>query len=246
MQRIKRLRVFAGPNGSGKSTLFDTVKGYFSEMPFINADEIEMLIAKQKIIDLASYNLNLTSSDLKTFLKRRESVSLINKAKEEGHEINFSLRENCIVVESKKVHSYKAALIASFIRWALYNHGKGFAFETVMSHKGKLKELADARKKGFKVYLYFVCIDDPEVNIERVKDRVKKGGHDVNADKLKARYISTLKNLYPAIKLADKVYLFDNSEKKSELIVEIENGQIKINSNSLPDWFYEYVVPHYI
>ncbi|MFN3299486.1 MAG: hypothetical protein ACK41Z_04760 [Sediminibacterium sp.] len=115
-----------------------------------------------------------------------------------------------------------------------------------MSHKGKLKELVYARKKDFKVYLYFVCIDNPEINIERVKDRVKKGGHNVNSDKLKARYISTLQNLYPAIKLADKVYLFDNSEKKSELIVEIENGKMKINSNSLPNWFYEYVMPYYI
>lgn len=245
MQRIKRLRVFAGPNGSGKSTLFHTVKGYFSEMPFINADEIETLIAKQKIIDLSSYNLNLTSNDLNIFLKRSEAKSLLNKVKEEGHEINFTLRENCIVVESTKIHSYKAALIASFIRWALYNQAKGFAFETVMSHKGKLKELVYARKKGFKVYLYFVCIDNPEINIERVKDRVKKGGHNVNTDKLKARYISTLQNLYPAIKLADKVYLFDNSEKKSELIVEIENGKMKINSNSLPNWFYEYVMPYY-
>lgn len=210
MQRLKRLRVFCGPNGSGKSTLFHSVKGYFSEIPFINADEIEHIITKQKLIDLSGYGLNLNAKDLSNFLKRSEAKSLLKKAREEGHEIKIMLRENCVVVESTDIHSYKAALIALFIRWAMYNNGKGFAFETVMSHKSKLKELADARKEGYK------------------------------------RYLNTLRNLYPAIKLADKVFLFDNSEKAPLLISEIENGKMKINSNSLPNWFYEYVMPYYI
>lgn len=206
MQRIKRLRVFAGPNGSGKSTVHQDVKKYFSEIPFINADEIESQIAKYKLIDLAKYNLKLTSADFKRFLKKKEAKTLLEKASLEGHEINLELRENCIVDETNKTHSYEASLIAAFIRWAMYNNGNGFSFETVMSHKSKLKELAEARKKGYKIYLYFVCIDNPEINIERVKDRVKKGGHNVNSSKLRARYLSTLENLYPAIKLADKVF----------------------------------------
>ena len=72
MQRIKRLRVFAGPNGSGKSTVYQDVKKYFREIPFINADEIESHIAKFKLIDLAKYNLNLTSADFTKFLKRNK------------------------------------------------------------------------------------------------------------------------------------------------------------------------------
>ncbi len=245
MQRLKRLRVFCGPNGSGKSTLFHSVKGYFSEIPFINADEIENIISKQKLIDLSTYGLKLTGRDLSSFLKKSEAKSLIKKASDEGHKINIVLRENCIVAESTSIHSYKAALIASFIRWAMYKSGKGFAFETVMSHKSKLKELAVARKEGYKIYLYFVCIDNPEINIERVRDRVKKGGHDVNSTKLRERYLNTLENLYPAIKLADKVYLFDNSEKTPELVAEIENGKLKINTNFLPNWFYNFVLPYY-
>ena len=245
MQRLKRLRVFCGPNGSGKSTLFHSVKAYFSAIPFINADEIENIISKQKLIDLSNYDLNLSTKDLTDFLKKSEAKSLIQKAYEEGREIKIVLRENCIVTETTEIHSYKAALIASFIRWAMYKDGKGFAFETVMSHKSKLKELADARKKGYKVYLYFVCIDNPEINIERVKDRVKKGGHNVNSNKLRERYLNTLHNLYPAIKHADKVFLFDNSEKTPELVAEIESGKLKINTNSLPNWFYNFVLPYY-
>lgn len=245
MQRIKRLRVFAGPNGSGKSTVYQDVKKYFREIPFINADELESHIAKFKLIDLAKYNLNLTSADFTKFLKRKEAKSLLEKATQEGHTIDLVLRENCIVDESNKIHSYEASLIAAFIRWAMYMNGNGFSFETVMSHKSKLRELADAKKKGYRIYLYFVCIDNPEINIERVKDRVKKGGHNVNTGKLRARYLNTLQNLYPAIKAADKVFLFDNSEKIPELVAEIENEKMKINTNSLPNWFYNFVLPYY-
>ena len=156
MQRIKRLRVFAGPNGSGKSTVYQDVKKFFSEIPFINADEIESHIAKFKLIDLAKYNLNLTSADFTKFLKRKEAKSLLEKATQEGHTIDLVLRENCIVDESNKIHSYEASLIAAFIRWAMYMNGNGFSFETVMSHKSKLRELADAKKKGYRIYLYFL------------------------------------------------------------------------------------------
>lgn len=157
MQRLKRLRVFCGPNGSGKSTLFHYVKGHFSEIPFINADEIESIISKQKLLDLSNFNLTLSEKDLSDFLKRSEAKSLLEKAKEEGYEIKIGLRENFIIVDTSDIHSYKASLIASFIRWALYKNGNGFAFETVMSHKGKLKELAAARKKDIKsIYILSV------------------------------------------------------------------------------------------
>ena len=102
MQRLKRLRVFCGPNGSGKSTLFQSVKGYFSEIPFINSDEIEHIITKQKLIDLSGYGLKLNAKDLSNFLKRSEAKSLLNLA---GNSIgiysrnkeNETLRENTMI-----------------------------------------------------------------------------------------------------------------------------------------------------
>lgn len=245
MLKTERLRIFSGPNGSGKSTLYNEAKQYFSKISFVNADELELVLAKSGLIDLTQFDLNLTTSELQKFLKKKDAKSLIEKAESEGHSINIILKENCIVDQSKITHSYEASLIASFIRWALYNKKKGFAFESVMSHKSKLNEIISAKKKGLKIYLYFVCIDNPAINIERVKDRVKKGGHNVNSEKLKNRYLNTLKNLYPSIRLSDKVYLFDNSGKSLELIAEISNEKMTIKSNYLPNWFIKFVLPYY-
>ncbi len=245
MLKTERLRIFSGPNGSGKSTLYKEVNQYFSKTSFINADELESVLAKSGLIDLSQFDLYLIPSDLQKFLKRKATKSLIKKAESEGHSINIILRENCIVDQSKNTHSYEASLIASFIRWVFYNKSKGFAFESVMSHKSKLNEIIFAKKYGLKVYLYFVCTDNPTINIERVKDRVRKGGHNVNSEKLKNRYLNTLKNLYPSIKLSDKVYLFDNSGKSLELIAHISNEKMTIKSNLLPNWFIEFVLPYY-
>ena len=62
-----------------------------------------------------------------------------------------------------------------------------------MSDNSKLRELETAKKMGFKTYLYFICTDDYEKNIGRVKLRVAKGGH--NVDKIRKRYFKTLENL---------------------------------------------------
>ena len=142
-------------------------------------------------------------------------------------------------------NSYEASFAASFIRWLLFKKNKSFSFETVMSHRSKLKEINTAKRKGYKVYLYFVCTDLPEINVERVKNRVEKGGHTVNFQKIASRYTSTLKNLYPAIKICDRVFLFDNSGKKHELIGEIFSDSLQIKTDQLPNWFLQYVLAHY-
>jgi predicted ABC-type ATPase len=61
-----------------------------------------------------------------------------------------------------------------------------FSFETVFSHPSKLDELVSAREAGFETLLLFVGIDDPKINVDRVRTRVKIGGHDVPEDRIVA------------------------------------------------------------
>ena len=44
-------------------------------------------------------------------------------------------------------------------------------YETVMSHESKVKIMELARESGYKIYLYFVFVDDPQTNVARVKLR---------------------------------------------------------------------------
>ncbi|WP_241258549.1 hypothetical protein [Flavobacterium sp. Sr18] len=120
--------------------------------------------------------LSATQEDLDHFKLLASSQSLIQKADLEGRNIDVFIKENFIVDTSKVTHSYEGSFTASFIRDLLMKQSKSFSFETVMSHKSKINEIKAIVASGYHAYLYFVCIDSPEVNISRVSNRVDKGG----------------------------------------------------------------------
>lgn len=59
---------------------------------------------------------------------------------------------------------------------------------------------------------------DAEINVSHVKDRVRKGGHDVPAEKVRSRYKRSLANLSELLKFCDVVNVVDNSTDKAELV----------------------------
>lgn len=245
MQRNKRLRVFAGPNGSGKSSLFDEFKKLYDPGYFINADNLEKLLSTKRLIDLNDIGIKAGQQELEQFSKTKTAKSLLIKSASDGYVIDIAVRDNFIVGKTKDTHSYEASYTAAFIRWLLYKKNKSFSFETVMKDPSKVQELKDAQKKGYKTYLYFICTDDPELNVSRVADRVEKGGHKVDPEKIRSRYPGTLSNLYPAIRYSNRAFLFDNSGKKFVLIAEVFEGTLQLKVNSPPQWFIEFVLPHY-
>lgn len=241
-----RLRVFAGPNGSGKSTLFESFSEKYHTGYFLNADLIEKELQTKGFIDLNDYDLNLTQKDLEDFLQTNDSISLLEKSRDKKNQIHISIKENIIVNVEKDANSYIGALISAFLRSSLMAKKADFCFETVMSHSSKIDEIKTAKTKGYKTYLYFICTDDPEVNISRVENRVEKGGHDVPSERIKSRYYNTLTNLMSAIENSDKCYLFDNSEAKFRLIAKIEDELLlETEPEFLPYWFIEYVLKYY-
>lgn len=243
MSKVKRLRVLSGPNGSGKSTLFDSFQRNYYPGIFINSDLIEKEILEKGFLDLQPYGLNLDQKDLESFFQTPNAKTLLEKSAEIGHKIDIEIKENIIVDKSRDTHSYEAGLITSFIREHLLKNGISFSFETVMSHLSKLEEISEAKKLGYKVYLYFICLDEPTLNVSRVKNRVEKGGHDVAHEKIISRYSNTLANLYSALKIADRAYLFDNSDEMV-LVAEKNEDELIINleESEFPNWFTQYVI----
>ena len=239
----KRLRIFAGPNGSGKSSLF---KQIIQKVPigyYINADDIEKLIIKDKGIDLKTYGISTNNHDLQQFLKNSEFAkwkSDINQLAD-----SFTVKENIIqTAETIILPDYSAAIISDFIREENLKAGNDFSFETVMSHPDKLEFLKRTIKSEYHVYLYFICTDDVRVNIDRVRTRVRNGGHYVPEDKIKTRYFRSLELLYDALKLCYKSYLFDNSNDFIE-IARIDRDKMmhySVEEDKIPNWLKKYVI----
>jgi predicted ABC-type ATPase len=92
--------------------------------------------------------------------------------------------------------------------------------ETVLSTP-KYKGLVEAAKaRGFEVRLIYVMLRTPEMNVERVRLRVARGGHDVPADKIRDRFARSLAQLSWFLDAADRAYVFDNSGAEPRLVAE--------------------------
>jgi predicted ABC-type ATPase len=103
----------------------------------------------------------------------------------------------------------------------LMAQGKDFAFETTLSTKSFVNLCNKAQKLGYMVCLTFLWLDSVELAIERVKQRVSEGGHNIPEDTIKRRYKSGLINFFTLYKDRVDMWLFlDNSETEPELIAE--------------------------
>lgn len=135
---------------------------------------------------------------------------------------------------------YLAASLVDFLREELLRRGAPFTFETVMSHASKVEFFARARAVGYKTYLYFVCTNAAELNVERVRLRVGQGGHSVPEDKIRERYYRCLALVNAALKYAYRAYFFDNSEEEPIWLAEFDDVgrcNLKVKEVDLPAWF---------
>lgn len=122
-----------------------------------------------------------------------------------------------------------------------------FSFETVFSHPSKLQIMQQAVDAGYKVYLYFVSTESPQINTFRVLARKRKKGHDVPEDKIISRYYRSLDLLYEACQLAYQAFFFDNSVEGENSIMfahfKLQKGKKKwdrIQKKQVPTWFKKY------
>ena len=236
---VPRLRLFAGPNGSGKSTLNGILDTKLLGV-YINADEIEKEINKSSFLELDLYKVEATYQEIKNFFTNHP---LILKANLKEHINNLGFVDNKIDFSYISINSYWASVCADFIRHKLLEKKISFTFESVMSSEDKVEFLKKAKASGYRIYLYFISTQDPDINVSRVKNRVKLGGHDVPKEKIVKRYYRSMKLLKKAIKYTDRAYIFDNSSHEKSWIAQIDNtSEVTYKKSQIPIWFLEYVL----
>lgn len=246
------MRIFAGPNGSGKTTIknnFEFNLGYH-----LNADSILLQLQLNKSLNLTELGIQTSTDKLHKFIKKqglylrllKESQTNINLKKQIKCLNEIIISENILII-SELPNAYIAAILTDFIRFELLKNSHTFSFETVFSHPDKVNFIKKANDNGFRTYLYFVSTESVEINIERVRQRVAQNGHDVPIEKIKKRYILAMENLYPAIKLAYKSFIFDNSFKASKLFATVspEKTITIMPGENIPIWFEHYVLSRF-
>lgn len=237
----KRFRMFAGPNGSGKSTLIKAIRDEFNIGYFVNADEIENSLNKHKYLLLENYlKKKIMQDDWEDFAKNyQDDIRFKDRVFPK-----FNISDNILTFKKpiNTIDSYVASVIAEFLRLQLLLETSNFSFETVMSHSSKVDFLQQAKKAGFKIYLYFICTQDPEINIARVHNRVYKGGHNVENEKIKERYYRSLELLPKAFLKADRVFVIDNSNVNRTVVLEKSGKEVLLHTSKIPEWVNEFLL----
>jgi len=117
----------------------------------------------------------------------------------------------------------------------LLSEGKDFAFETTLSTRSYVPFVKKANQVGYKVTLLFFWLDSSSTAKERVKYRVKHGGHNIPEDVIERRYNRGIQNLIKLyISIVDYWIIFDNTSEP-ELVAEGLNS-VDFNINNPDIW----------
>jgi len=122
----------------------------------------------------------------------------------------------------------EAAQVAENMRKRLLESRRDFTFETVLSTERNMKLLAQAKTSGYQIQVIFVLTKSSSINVERVQERVKAGGHPVPEDKIVSRYKRSLQNIPVLARLVHRLLIFDNTGEAPLKMCEVVNGSATI------------------
>ena len=120
-----------------------------------------------------------------------------------------------------------------------------FIVETTLAGNTYLNLIREVKALGWITSLTYIGIDDPNTNIQRVRSRVKLGGHDVPVADIVRRYERSLANLSKAAKIVDspeerlrqRLIIYDNStDARHQLVATVEGNSTVVYMQELPTW----------
>jgi predicted ABC-type ATPase len=107
---------------------------------------------------------------------------------------------------------------------SLADQNLSFAFETTLASRSYARLIKELRAKGYEFHLIYVWLDSADLAVQRVRERVRRGGHDIPEEVIRRRYIKGLQNFFAVYGgLADTWGIYDNSSRGNPVEIAIKN-----------------------
>ena len=101
----------------------------------------------------------------------------------------------------------------------LLQKNESFSIETTLSTRSYFRLVEKSHQQGYDVTLLYFWLKSPQQAIERVAERVAKGGHDIPKDIIIRRYWEGLDNLFKIyMPIVDTWILVNNSETPRSIV----------------------------
>lgn len=91
---------------------------------------------------------------------------------------------------------------------------KNYAFETTLGGATITGLLRQAAQAGLDVRIWYAGLDSPELHLARVQARVRKKGHDIGEDVIRARFDTSREHLIALLPHLAELYVYDNSRDR--------------------------------
>jgi predicted ABC-type ATPase len=110
---------------------------------------------------------------------------------------------------------------------------ESFAFETTLSGRSYLKMIRQMVSEGWEVDLVYLWLPNVASCIERVAERVARGGHHIPSDVIERRYYRSVANVLGQYSEAcSTVVVIDNSQPGAKIIFE-QAGRSRIVEDAM-------------
>jgi predicted ABC-type ATPase len=89
-----------------------------------------------------------------------------------------------------------------------------FAFETTLASRTFAPWLRELQQQGYALHLIYLWLPGADLAVERIAERVRRGGHSVPEADVRRRYINSLSNFFNLYRpIADSWLMLDNSRQ---------------------------------
>lgn len=122
-----------------------------------------------------------------------------------------------------------------------------YAFETTLGGRTMTGLLIEAAHAGIPVRIWYVGLASAELHIQRVRARVRRGGHAIPEERIRWRYDASRRNLIRLLSHLAELRLFDNSEERDPaagrapnplLVLHVKGGRVlyACPREQVPEW----------
>ena len=106
---------------------------------------------------------------------------------------------------------------------------KSLLVESTLSGRYLQKFIEDVKDKNYRSTIIFLFAESPEILIERIAERVKKGGHFVPDEDVRRRFVRGKSNFWKIYRnLADKWFMYYNMRDNFQMTATGEKDKIVV------------------
>ncbi len=118
-----------------------------------------------------------------------------------------------------------------------------YTLETTLGGSSITNKLHEAIEKGRQVSVYYCGLTSVDLHIARVAARVRRGGHDIPAETIRRRYLSSISNLVTLVPVCHRLFVVDNSAPLRNgkpapfVLLHLEDDRFRVPPVAdMPDW----------